>query len=384
MPDKIRVLFAIGSMGGGGSERQLLGILRYLDRSTFSPLLYLIYRNGEFIEDIPKDVPVFAFWERHSKPGLNYPGRIFRMQCRDLAKVIQEQEANVLYARTFSMALIAHGGVRHTGVPWVGVEAADPKLGLEENTDRFVRFKHWMLGRAYRSASRVLTVSEGVRRSMLDYYGLPPEQVTTIYNFMDLDRIDRLAAEGTPRLDDDRFHIVCAGRLHPQKGYRYLLEAIEELVHRRGLKRLLLHLIGQGPQESELKKLTAETGLEEHVVFEGFLQNPYTFFKACQLFCLPSLYEGMPNTLLEAMACRIPVLAADCPSGPREILRDDEHGLLVPPADSKALADAIWNATENYEDWQARVEPARQYIEDEFSPKVGIKRLQDLLLEVRG
>jgi len=384
MPDKIRVLFAIGSMGGGGSERQLLGILRYLDRSTFSPLLYLIYRNGEFIEDIPKDVPVFAFWERHSKPGLNYPGRIFRMQCRDLAKVIQEQEANVLYARTFSMALIAHGGVRHTGVPWVGVEAADPKLGLEENTDRFVRFKHWMLGRAYRSASRVLTVSEGVRRSMLDYYGLPPEQVTTIYNFMDLDRIDRLAAEGTPHLDDDRFHIVCAGRLHPQKGYRYLLEAIEELVHRRGLKRLLLHLIGQGPQESELKKLTAETGLEEHVVFEGFLQNPYTFFKACQLFCLPSLYEGMPNTLLEAMACRIPVLAADCPSGPREILRDDEHGLLVPPADSKALADAIWNATENYEDWQARVEPARQYIEDEFSPKVGIKRLQDLLLEVRG
>ncbi len=384
MPDKIRVLFAIGSMGGGGSERQLLGILRYLDRSTFSPLLYLIYRNGEFIEDIPKDVPVFAFWERHSKPGLNYPGKIFRMQCRDLAKVIQEQEANVLYARTFSMALIAHGGVRHTGVPWVGVEAADPKLGLEENTDRFVRFKHWMLGRAYRSASRVLTVSEGVRRSMLDYYGLPPEQVTTIYNFMDLDRIDRLAAEGTPRLDDDRFHIVCAGRLHPQKGYRYLLEAIEELVHRRGLKRLLLHLIGQGPQESELKKLTAETGLEEHVVFEGFLQNPYTFFKACQLFCLPSLYEGMPNTLLEAMACRIPVLAADCPSGPREILRDDEHGLLVPPADSKALADAIWNATENYEDWQARVEPARQYIEDEFSPKVGIKRLQDLLLEVRG
>ena len=230
-------------MGGGGSERQLLGILRYLDRSTFSPLLYLIYRNGEFIEDIPKDVPVFAFWERHSKPGLNYPGKIFRMQCRDLAKVIQEQEANVLYARTFSMALIAHGGVRHTGVPWVGVEAADPKLGLEENTDRFVRFKHWMLGRAYRSASRVLTVSEGVRRSMLDYYGLPPEQVTTIYNFMDLDRIDRLAAEGTPHLDDDRFHIVCAGRLHPQKGYRYLLEAIEELVHRRGLRRLLLHLI---------------------------------------------------------------------------------------------------------------------------------------------
>jgi len=384
MPDKIRVLFAIGSMGGGGSERQLLGILRYLDRSTFSPLLYLIYRNGEFIEDIPKDVPVFAFWERHSKPGLNYPGRIFRMQCRDLAEVIQEQEANLLYARTFSMALIAHGGVRNTGVPWVGVEAADPKLGLEENTDRFVRFKHWMLGRAYRSASRVLTVSEGVRRSMLDYYDLPPEQVTTIYNFMDLDRIDRLAAEGTPRLDDDRFHIVCAGRLHPQKGYRYLLEAIEELVHRRGLKRLLLHLIGQGPQESELKKLTAESGLERHVVFEGFLQNPYTFYKACQLFCLPSLYEGMPNTLLEAMACRIPVLAADCPSGPREILRDDEHGLLVPPADSKALADAIWNATENYEDWQARVEPARQYIEDEFSPKVGIKRLQDLLLEVRG
>ena len=68
MPDRIRVLFAIGSMAGGGSERQLLGVLQHLDRSRFAPLLYLVDRKGELLDEVPADVPVFSFWDRHRYP----------------------------------------------------------------------------------------------------------------------------------------------------------------------------------------------------------------------------------------------------------------------------------------------------------------------------
>ena len=83
--DRIRVLFAIGSMGGGGAERQVTEYLRHLDRSRFTPYLYLMRREGSLLRRVPDDVPITAFWERQLPPRFNYPGRIHRMQVRDRA-----------------------------------------------------------------------------------------------------------------------------------------------------------------------------------------------------------------------------------------------------------------------------------------------------------
>jgi len=99
----IRVLFTIGTMGGGGAERQVIEILKHLDREIFEPFLYLILREGELLEEIPEDVPVKSFWERNINMGLKFPGRIAWTQKQDMAAVIREWKIDVVYHRCYLM-----------------------------------------------------------------------------------------------------------------------------------------------------------------------------------------------------------------------------------------------------------------------------------------
>jgi glycosyltransferase involved in cell wall biosynthesis len=216
-------------------------------------------------------------------------------------------------------------------------------------------------------------------------FGLDPAKTATFYNFFDIDRIDRLQNETLPTAPQKAtgtFEVVASGRLHTQKGFSFLIQAVAELVHRRGRKQLQLRILGVGPLEAELKAQIGESELENHVTLAGFAHNPLPYYRQADLFCLSSLYEGMPNALVEAMLCRVPVLATDCPSGPREILEDGRLGQLVPPGDAAALADAIDDAIAHYPSWQERVASARAHIEEHFSPEAGIKRLEAMLEEV--
>jgi glycosyltransferase involved in cell wall biosynthesis len=129
----------------------------------------------------------------------------------------------------------------------------------------------------------------------------------------------------------------------------------------------------------KLEKYVAEHALKASVWLPGYRENPLPYFRQADLFCLSSLYEGMPNALVEAMLCRVPVLATDCPSGPAELLYGGRLGRLVPPADSKRLADAIEDAMLNPDRWKTRVPSARTHIERSFSPEAGIERLEALL-----
>lgn len=115
MPDRIRVLFAIGSLAGGGSERQVVNILRHLDRSRFEPILYLIYRAGEHLKHVPGDVPVIAFDDVPPPGGIYLPGRIRRAQIGHLRQVLKEQGIHVVYDRTSQMTLIAGATCNQAG-----------------------------------------------------------------------------------------------------------------------------------------------------------------------------------------------------------------------------------------------------------------------------
>src|SRR5439155_13274103 len=141
--------------------------------------------------------------------------------------------------------------------------------------------------------------------------------------------------------------------------FTYLLDAVRDLVHVGGVRQVHLTILGNGPLESELQAFINQHQLQPHVTLAGFRANPLAYFSHANLFCLSSLYEGMPNALVEAMVCRVPVLSTDCPSGPREVLCDGKYGRLVPPADARALADAIDDAIQSQEAWQRNVDAVR-------------------------
>lgn len=380
--NKIRVLFALGSMGVGGTERQVVEILKHLRRDVFQPSLYLIYRQGELLEQIPDDVPIHSYWDRHQHPRLNYPGRILNAQAQDIARTIDAEQIDVLYDRTSNVTLMTSLAKPKSSVKRISVVVADPRREIDANHAKFAFAKRYLLRRAYRNADRVVTVSEGVREGVVEFYGLTTDQVVTCYNVFDVPRVEGLAENTCPEFDEGRFHVVSVGRLQHEKGQSYLVDAIDELVNRRGLQQLLLWIVGSGPDAVGLQEQVDHRSLDEHVRFEGFQANPMPYLKQADLFCLPSLYEGMPNALVEAMIVKTPVLACDCPSGPREILSDGEFGCLVPPADSHALAAAIENAVADYSAWEGRVITAHRHIEQTFSIKTGMQRIETLLQEV--
>jgi glycosyltransferase involved in cell wall biosynthesis len=379
---KIRVLFAIGEMSGGGSQRQLIGILQRLDRARFEPQLDVISSVGELLGEVPADVPVHFFDKSPQPARWIYPGQAFRARAAHLAEVLARERIDVIYDRTYHMTMIAAAAGRRRPTRRISVVVTDPVRDFETNPERFKWLKRRLLQSAYRSADRVVGVSRGVTQAAIDRFGLDPANTVTLYNFFDIEQIDRQQIEPLPvsqQKTPGTFEIVASGRLHVQKGFSFLLRAVADLVQRRGRQQVQLRILGQGPLEAELQDTIRHERIEEHVTLAGFQQNPLPFYRQADLFCLSSLYEGLPNALVEAMLCRAPVLAADCPSGPREILSEEGLGQLVPPADAKALADAIENAIDHHPEWKSRVERSRSHIESHFSPIAGIARLEAML-----
>lgn len=145
--------------------------------------------------------------------------------------------------------------------------------------------------------------------------------------------------QAMPRAGRSRRRILAIGRLVEQKGFDVLLQAFERFS--RDAPDWDLWLIGDGPLRADLEALVAGYRLADRVTFHGVVAGPERYMAESDLFVLSSRYEGFPNVLIEAMACGLPVISTDCPSGPRDIVRDGEDGILVPVDDVERLTQVI-------------------------------------------
>ena len=191
----------------------------------------------------------------------------------------------------------------------------------------------------YRFADLVTSVSAGVADDLQGY--IRNREIVPLYNPV----VDNgLLAQTKKEVDEPwlRSHgrpvILAVGRLGPEKDYPTLLKALK-LMREKAHARLII--LGEGRERANLEKMIASLGLEGAVKMPGFAENPYAYMSRADVFVLSSVREGLPNVLIEAMACRVPVVSTDCPYGPREILEGGRFGKLVPVGEPRALADAI-------------------------------------------
>lgn len=160
--------------------------------------------------------------------------------------------------------------------------------------------------------------------------------------------------------------IIAVGRLSLQKDFTTLISAFAEL---KCTHDATLVILGVGDEEVRLNELIKSHNLESSVIMPGFIENPYKFMKAADLFVLSSIYEGLPNVLIEALALGTNVISTACKSGPTEILSDGAFGQLVPVADGHALSVAMKWSLDNRVDASAMTEKSKSSLE-EYTPNV--------------
>ncbi len=331
MVNPIRVLFVLPSLGGGGAERAIVDLVRGMDRGRCQITMALFSQSGRFLPQIPSDVQLVDLGG-----AKQYDVRLVLR----LARWLQRSRPQILFGalRYANLVTLLAQGIARSQARVVVNEQNLPSAEFALFGGR--RIKSWLLKHLYPRADVVTAISQGIARELTTSFGLAARQVVVIANPVDLDRVSFLAAAGLehPWFRPGAAVVVAAGRLHPQKGFNHLIRAFALVRNALPCK---LVILGEGPQRGELEQLITELGLSTDVALPGFQDNPYKFMGRASLFVLSSLYEGFGNVLLEALALGTPVVATACPVGPDEIISHGVTGLLVPPADERALAEAM-------------------------------------------
>jgi glycosyltransferase involved in cell wall biosynthesis len=304
----------IGSMDGGGAERQTLLLLRHLSREKFAPELFLLKRGGAFYDRVPSDVPIHCFADATLTAGLNWPGKIHRQQVAFVHRLLVERNIDVVYDRTFLMTLIAGPAAEKANVPRVSTIVSPPSRAVPMNAGRLLWIKRKRLAHAYAHAAETIAVSSPAAQDARSYYRLKPRGIIAVPNPVDAAELDAIIASSPPPARDQRYTIACVGRMTKEKGHTFLIQALDCLRTQDPQFELpRVWMLGDGPLRLKLERQTQQLGLTEQVKFLGQIDQSAPWIAASDALCLPSTFEGFPNAMLEAMAIGTPVIASDIP-----------------------------------------------------------------------
>ena len=332
--EKRRVLFVINSLAGGGAERVFSRLVQELDQPCHALAITAVLLDDVADEaySLPADVLVVR---------LDARGSMVRSIIR-LHRLVKRLKPHVTVSFLCRANVAAVLVMRLRGKAAIISERVNTAAHL--GTGRTAWASRMLICLTYPRATRVIAVSDGVANTLEQDFSVSRQRLSIISNPVDIDAI-RDCAAAPPEIAVSRQDIVTMGRLVANKNTAM---AIQALAASQSGGRLIV--LGEGPLKSELQALCQSLGLSQRVVFAGFIANPYAVLARAGCYLLTSHAEGFPNALVEAMACGLPVIAADCPSGPAEILQasltGQDHafgrgGALVRMDDHKAMAGCI-------------------------------------------
>ena len=337
-PERKPVAVLVSFSGDGGVERMIVNLLEAFAARGLPVDLLLIKAQGPYPQSIPSAVNVIQIGSGHTFTSLPAVVR-YLQQYRPQALLAAKERAGqvALWARRLS-AVPTRIVVRLGTTRSAAMKDKHPVLRwLREQSMRF----------GYRSVDTIVAVSRGVADDIAKTTGLPSARIRVICNPVVTPKMLALAQAPAPHpwfQPDAPPVILAAGRFTEQKDFPTLIRAFERV---RQLQPCRLVILGKGQLQSELESLASDLRVREAVHFPGFVNNPYAYMARAALFVLSSAWEGSPNVLTEALAVGTPVVATDCPSGPREILQGGRYGQLVPVGDVQRLGEAMLGTLSN-------------------------------------
>lgn len=318
------------SLRGGGAERVMVTLANGFAARGHRVDLVLAMAEGPYLSEVDARVRLIDLDRRRVLSSLLPLVRYMRRERPD-AMLSAMKHANIIAILARKLARVK--------MRLVVSERSAPSGNLSGGG--MAPVLRLLMRQLYPRADAVVCVSRGVENELKQMFGLPAEKLRTIYNPLDIDRINQLktAPVDHPWLAPDQPPVILSvGRLVEAKDYPNLLKAFARLRQHR-LCRLII--LGEGSERDKLRELAVSLGIAEDVDFPGFQDNPFAWMAACDLYVMSSAWEGLPGTLQQAMACGAKVVSTDCRTGPAEILENGKWGRLVPVGDAEALAEAM-------------------------------------------
>jgi glycosyltransferase involved in cell wall biosynthesis len=327
-----RIAFFLQDLYGGGAERVMLALAGGIARRGFAVDLVLVRRQGAYVEDIPTNIRVV---ELGTKRTVNSVAALARYLRRERPAVLLTALVHV------NIAALLAGLLARVGTRLMVTEHNQISRNISPTAPRTVRMAYRLVPYLYPKAARIIAVSDGVAEDLTKFAGMRRGRIDVAHNPVVTPDMLMKAAQPVNHpwfVEGEVPVILGVGRLSAQKDFGTLLRAFALV---RASRPVRLVILGEGACRKELEDLADELGVAADVQMPGFVDNPLAFMGKASLFALSSRFEGLPTVLIEAMACGTPVVATDCPSGPREILEGGALGGLAPIGDAEALASVI-------------------------------------------
>ncbi len=297
--------------------------------------------------------------------------KVFR-GALELARIARRKEIDIIHAHTRVTQVASALAARRVHVPYVSTCHGFFKRRLGR-----MLFGCW--------GAKAIAISEPVRESLMNDFGLPPSRIELIHTGIDIDMFSKGSSSPEPsdlrrRLGLKECPIVgTIGRLSPVKGHRFFIEAVRGVVSRgRAVQGII---IGDGPEESELKTFARTIGMDDTFRFLKSDFNTAAYLALMDIFVFPSLEEGLGLSLVEAMASGKPCIASDV-GGISDVVRDGETGLLVPAGDPGRMSEAIVRLLDDASFGRRLGESAKTFVRDRFSSAAMAEKVAHLYEEV--
>ncbi|MFC1884331.1 glycosyltransferase family 4 protein [Thermodesulfobacteriota bacterium] len=369
----IKVIILSTVAGFGGAERVVQSIMNSIDKENVDAVGIFFSKSGKepekFFKGI-KDKSLKIYKILLTRSRFKYLNPV--LNIIELYTILKKEDANLIHSHGYRADVIGVIIAKILNIPIIST------CHGYISTNKILRFYNFIDRLALRFFNKIISVSETIKRDLVKA-GVKKNKVLVIQNCISFHGLSRIKEEFRDSMRDKvgihkkDMAIGYIGRLEKEKGLEYLLKAGSNLC--KEFKNLIFILVGAGDYRVTLEKMSKELKLNLKTIFVGFQSEPEKWLSAFDIFVLPSITEGTPMVLLEAMSIGVPVVATSV-GGIPDIIESEKEGILISPGSSIELETGIKNILTKNVDTSRLTNSARKKIEEKFNFEKWIKKLE--------